>query len=92
MEDCEKLYNSLKWRYKVRLINTFPVDYSAHPWGVGVVLDWPRKDGEALEKQEEKIKKIAARFADKRNLEAVIEGPTFASGGARVLYIGLKDK
>ena len=57
---------------------------------IGVGLGWHKKQpDEVVAKQQERVRSIAEVMGRAYNLEVCIDGPTFAVGGAQVMYVGL---
>jgi hypothetical protein len=59
------------------------------PYKIGVTLSWPGPD-EVIARQSTSIREIAQKLAEKCGLESLVSQPTFAAGGAFVIYVGLR--
>ena len=63
------------------------------PYQTGVTLHWrpnmTAEEDKAYDKQIEKIATLAKDIAKEHGLEACVKGPSFAAGGAFVMYVGM---
>jgi len=59
------------------------------PYKIGVTLHWPGTD-EVIARESKSIREIAQKLAEKYGLESLVSQPTFAAGGAFVMYVGLR--
>ena len=94
-----KIFDRVQYAYL--LLNG---SYRAHgltPWlvrvadttqRIGITLDWPLLSEEDLQGQVETVDRVTQRIAAFYILDVHVEGPTWATGGALVMYVGLEKK
>src|SRR3989344_49380 len=84
----------LRLNYELAGLNTFPVSNpQAHaPYRVGVALDWPNKPDSVVERQQERVQHLADSLGRVYGLEVCVQGPTWAAGGAKVMYVGFNAR
>ena len=90
----DRAYLRLRFNYEASGLSTWGVSNpeANAPYRVGVTLDWPNKSDDVVDRQVARVRKIAESLGKAYDLEACVDGPIWAIGGAKAMYVGFIAK